>query len=441
MSAASFIQRGDGSLSLRIPGTAWRASGQRAAAAMAEKGTRIRGEEVQDWLIEDMREDGAWVLVSGPAFNGQSLVEALDAGLGKREALKRLAIVAKALRVLSRKGILPGRLFEEGILSAADGELLILPTALTASACAAHNPDAFLGFDSDPELAAAGLIRAMLRRICSHDKAEAPKDLALALIEPSLDAALAELADKSGKAGPASLGQWCDALEASQTRGFFRTVDEAEAKAAALKLQAAILALNKKEARTRFMKRRGGLLTGLALALGAALAIGLLSRSSPGPDYSGLDAPELILAYYGALDSLDMMGLEACVTGSAGKDDRNFVGNLTVIRKMRQAYGDADGFKNAKDWLEKGSPALLEGELVHGISGLSIRELATASASSASAGTDNASERHFEARYIIWSSFSAEESYRVIKNDRIDTLSLKKGKQGWKIVRIERISQ
>jgi hypothetical protein len=441
MSTVSFIARDDERLSLRIPGAAWKASGQRAAAAMAEKGTLIKNDAVRDWSIDAMREEGAWVLVSGPPFNGRSLKEALSSGLGKSAALKLLASLAFALRLLAREGRLPERIYEEGILFAADGELLILPMALTASACASQKPDAFLAFDSDPELAAASLIRSMLRNVCAQGRGEAPPALPLALLEPSLDGALAALADRGGKGAAPRIGEYCAAFDEASKRGFFRTLGDDEAKAAERTLQAALASIKKKEARTRFMKRRGGLISGIAIGMAALLAIGLLSRASPGPDYSRLDAPDLALAYYSALDRLDMMGLEACVTGSAGKDDRNFVGNLTVISKMRQAYADSDDFTNAKDWLAQGSPPIGEGQVVYGISGLSIRELGPGSLPADPAGTGGArsSDRSFEARYTIWSSYGTEESMRVEKNERIDTLSLRAGKQGWKIFRIERI--
>jgi hypothetical protein len=444
MSTVSFIARDDERLSLRIPGAAWKASGQRAAAAMAEKGMLIKNDAVRDWSIDAMREEGAWVLVSGPPFNGRSLKEALSSGLGKSAALKLLASLACALRLLAREGRLPERLYEEGILFAPDGELLILPTALTASACASQKPDAFLAFDSDPELAAASLIRSMLRHVCAQGRGEAPLGLPLALLEPSLDGALAALADRGDKGAAPRIGDYCAAFDEASKRGFFRTLGDDEAEAAERTLQAALVSINKKEARTRFMKRRGGLISGIAIGMAALLAIGLLSRTSPGPDYSRLDAPDLALAYYSALDGLDMMGLEACVTGSAGKDDRNFVGNLTVISKMRQAYAASDDFTNAKDWLAQGSPPIGEGQVVYGISGLSIRELGPGSVPADPAGTGGpggarSSDRIFEARYTIWSSYGTEESMRVEKNERIDTLSLRAGKQGWKIFRIERI--
>ncbi len=437
MSTASFIARSDDRLSLRIPASSWKASGRRAAAAMAEKGAIVMRGAVRDWAVGDMREEGSWVLASGPAFQGLSLEEALASGYGKPEALKLLASLASALRLLSGLGRLPERIYEEGILFAPDGGLLILPMGLSASACSARNPDAFLAFGGGPESGASALMAAMLRRVCAQGKEEAPPGIALALLEPSLDHGLAALADRGGKGAAASIDEYCAAFEAAQARGFFHSLSEAEASATALKLQSALVALKKKETRSRFFKRRGGLLTGIAIGMAAILALGLLSLSSPGPDYSGLDAPELVAAYYGALDGLDMMGLEACVSGSAGKDDRNFVANLTVIRKMRQAYGDADLFVNAKDWLSRGSPPLGEGAVVYGISGLAIREAPGGTATESAAEPD---ERGFEARYAIWSSYGADEGYRVAQNERIDTLSLRRGRRGWKIVRIERIS-
>jgi len=114
------------------------------------------------------------------------------------------------------------------------------------------------------------------------------------------------------------------------------------------------------------------------------------------------------------------------------------VANLSVIRKMRQAYGDADLFINAKDWLGQGSPALGEGAVVFGISELSIRE---APESAAAARPTEPNESVYEARYAIWSSYGADDGFRIAKNERIDTLSLRRGKRGWKIVRIERISR
>jgi hypothetical protein len=443
MSTVSFIARDDERLSLRIPGAAWKASGQRAAAAMAEKGLLIKNEAVRDWSIDAMREEGAWILVSGPPFNGRSLKEAVASGLGKSAALSQLASLACALRLLASAGRLPERLYEEGILFAADGGLLILPMALTASACAAQKPDAFLAFDSDPELAAASLLRSMLRHVCAQGRGDAHPALPLALLEPSLDGSLAALADRRSKDAAPRIDEYCAAFAAASKSGFFHTLDDDEAKAADQKLQAALLSLKRKDARARFMKRRGGLLSGIAIGMAALLALGLLSRSAPGPDYSLLDAPDLVLAYYGALDGLDMMGLEACVTGSAGKDDRNFVASLSVIGKMRQAYSDTGDFINAKDWLAQGSPAIKDGEAVYGISDLTVRELESGSGQASPVAPDGSTSRArlFEARYTIWSSYGAEQAILVEKNERIDTLSLKAGKRGWKIFSIERIKR
>ncbi|MDZ7581152.1 MAG: hypothetical protein U5R30_11120 [Deltaproteobacteria bacterium] len=93
----------------------------------------------------------------------------------------------------------------------------------------------------------------------------------------------------------------------------------------------------KKLTRRRFIARRGSLLTGLAITAIVIAGIAIFDRPPPGPDLSELGPEAIVLAYYQAIDKLDMETMEACQTGKAskaGKDDRSLVTNLTVVMKM-----------------------------------------------------------------------------------------------------------
>lgn len=131
---------------------------------------------------------------------------------------------------------------------------------------------------------------------------------------------------------------------------------------------------------------------------------------------------------------MDLATLDACLEGKAGKDDRSLITNLTVVMKMRQAYSQDAAYIHAQDWVAAGSPALVEGTMLYGITGLEIVPLVLPSSDQPAPGE----EKSFEARYTLWTTESNEERIQGIPTRRIDRLVLAEGRKGWKIIAIER---
>jgi len=90
----------------------------------------------------------------------------------------------------------------------------------------------------------------------------------------------------------------------------------------------------------RFVARNTALL--LAALAGVVIAVfivySIISSRALLPTTAGMEPIQVIESYYHAFGELDHQMMEACVTGSAGKNDINMVVNLFVMNKTRQAY-------------------------------------------------------------------------------------------------------
>jgi hypothetical protein len=454
--------REPGRLGIRIPRSAWKAAGHSASVAMRQQGTLVSKGRLSDWLADDLRQVDNEVVCYGPGFDGLSLEELLHADLSEFTKIQRLALAAKALSSLDHETSLPVGIQSAGILVSTDGEVLVLPPALVSRAAAKAQGGKGLPPEANPAMAASMMLAGILRRIylpevsgitgasenrsssskaSDYDRRKGDPFVPLGLIAPHLDSSLAGLADRAmdQNTGSPSMDDWVKAFDSAAKNKFCRELSSDELAGFELQRKATETRVARKLAFRHFMIKRGGLLTGLAIAVIVIAGIAIFDRPPPGPDLSGLGPEAIVQAYYEGIDALDLALLEACLEGKAGKDDKSLVTNLTVVMKMRQAYSPDDLSIRAEDWVAEGSPGLAAGSLMFGITGLEIRSLALAPAGQA-AGNQPAksTESHFEARYTLWTTESNEELVRGIPAHRKDRLTLAEGKKGWKIIAIER---
>jgi len=171
---------------------------------------------------------------------------------------------------------------------------------------------------------------------------------------------------------------------------------------------------------------------------------GMVRRQMELPTTKGMNAVEVVQAYYGAIGELNSELMEACVTGRAGRDDINMVVNFFVVTRVRQGYEMRDAYMSAQRWVDAGRPVTYD--TIFGITDLSIVVL--------SAGETDAS---LEANYILWipGEYAIDDSDEVnsspdpdvyvpippegtVTRDRL-TLVFEKGQ--WRITAIERTTR
>jgi hypothetical protein len=471
-------------LGIRLPRARFKASGHVGAAALRETGLFVDSPGIADWVPGDMREVGEHIIVSGPGFDGHSIQTISTPGSEPVSALHSLHAAARGLRDLAAAGLLPQRLRPEGILVSSAGAVLVLPANMIDKACQPYGPapDSIaillaqairrlfqpagaatagdsMGSAGDSmgsagdSAAGAGLGTTTTKpaRPAAPDTApERVPQAPLALVVPHLDPELAAAADRL-----ADLDGWCNAFVAAASRGFIRTIAEDEQRAIASKRKAVETTLNRQAARRRFWRKRGGILSGMGIAIIVIAAIAIFDRREPGPDLSNLEPPELVAAYYQAVDSLDMELLSAAASRQAARSDDGMIANLTVLSKMRQAYETRNPLVQASEWLAAGAPPLEPGTMLFGISDLVIQATTSDSADAKSADAKSAdggavdsggatvrgaadTALHYEASYSLWTTGHVDDTPVITRSSRIDRLVLRRGKDGWQIVDLQR---
>ena len=189
--------------------------------------------------------------------------------------------------------------------------------------------------------------------------------------------------------------------------------------------------------RRRFMSRNAAI---ICISLAAVIALTLFTRGiihsrAELPATKGMDPVEVVETYYSAFDNLDHALMTACVTGKAGRGDIEMAVNLFVIGRVRQAYESQNLVFPAREWIEAGCP--VTEKIVFGITDLFIKAL-----------PEDKEKANFEADYIIWIPGTREAPDEEENASRLplglvskDTLSLVFQKGVWRIAEIKRESR
>jgi hypothetical protein len=481
-----FDKGGEGKLALRFPSGSLKGSGAALSAAMSEEGFLVRpgagGEAgagsgaVESWRFDGLAQEGGEALLVGPPFDGASLDEAR----GLEEGMAALLAVARALSALAAAGKLPRGIRSPGILlsaaaagaqtagGAAAEAILVLPPSAVAKAVASQPPEALSAavarlvspHAKDAEADASFLLAQAAYRFATgrgaYEREAAEKGgmaavrrcaASAALAAPRLDPALAALIDAAlDEPGKVGLDAWIAALESARAAGWTRVLSpDAEAEIVRRRVQAEADA-SRRRRREEFLRKRGGLLAGAAIALvllGFVVAdIARAERSKP--DYSALPPGEVVARYYAAIDGLDIESLEACGRKDAIKADRDMVTNLYVLVKTRMAYEGKSPLIPANRWVASGKEGLKEGDFLYGIVGLDIAEEGASPGAQESPGGAEAAT--FRVVYSLWtlertdppSGEPSEVRSEPCEDRRIDIVRLTRSKKGWRIEGIER---
>jgi hypothetical protein len=455
---------GERKLALGFPAGSFKGAGSALADGLREEGRLVSLGSSTPWRFESIHQDESGAYLVGPDFEGPSLDEAFASASSPDVFLERLLSLSKALSLLVAEDSLPRGLISPGILLSPPGEdscaTLLLPPNTAAKALVSRGPEAradalarLISPRSDcPEADASFLLaqaayRALAgqgayQREAADASAVSPSrryTISTALVSPRLDGALSSLIDTAlddPKSVP--LDSWIAALEAARAAGWFRAIDPDEEASLRRQREAVEAEAEKRRRRSEFLRKKGGILIGVAIGLAAVgIFAGSMIRSQKDkPDYSWLSPRELVQRYYLSLEDLDLDSLEACSVKKAVESDWNYVMNITVLSKTRMAYEGKSPVLRAGDWVAEGKPQLTQNELLYGVAGLSISEESSAS-----------DKARLRASYSFWSLDRVDDpsgdpaKARQVPTEekRIDELSLARDKQGgWKIVAMDR---
>lgn len=455
---------GERKLALRFPASAIKGAGAALAAAMNEEGWLIAGPAAATgpsaaWRFESIAQEGDGAFLLGPdpfpSEFGQE-ISSLDDAKDMERGLTRLLASAKAFSALRAEGRLPRGIVSSCLLFG-EASILLLPPRAVARALSAGGQKARSvavarlassrsdGPESDVSflLAQAAYRFATGRLAYEAESAEpggvvgaGPSSAPAVLAAPRLDRGLAALVDEA-LADPrgASLERWTAVLESARESGWTRELPPAEEAELARRREEGEALARSRRRRADFLRKRGGLLVGAAVAIVALALVGgdILRAQRDKPDYSWLDPRELVQRYYLSIDSLDLESLEACADSKASKADRDMLANLVVVTKTRTAYEGKSPLVQAIDWVAAGKPDLAPTDFLYGIVGLAISDEASVDSNRAV----------FRAEYSLWSldrPDSAPIGSASVPTEarRIDTLTVERGKRGWLITGLDR---
>jgi hypothetical protein len=386
------------------------------------------GKRFEEWkasgVIERRGPDGrASMVIWGPAFAGERLDLLIEDDARRDEALRAVCFWIETRLSLGDDDLScrPG-----GVLASPGGAMLFPPERLTARCLQAEGDAVWLGKNESyihPDLqgkdAASFTAAAMLYRIFSgtrpfsgdtgellHQNIREGVFLPANLAAPGLDEQTAALINAALGGGEKGGGRpdplmfrdcLAPATKAASTGGraaFFHPLTETDQ--ANINTEAARFWKKKNAAvhTRRFIIRNTALIVGAAIAIIAALLIAhsIAEGQASLPSTSGMDAIQVVHAYYDAFGILDHQMMEAAAIGKAGKGDIDMVTSFFVISRVRQAYEyTTPPVIPAQEWRDSGG--LPSNAPVFGVSDLNITNIS---------GNEAAGEIRCRVSYILW---------------------------------------
>ncbi|MDC7223187.1 MAG: hypothetical protein PQJ60_05555, partial [Spirochaetales bacterium] len=128
--------------------------------------------------------------------------------------------------------------------------------------------------------------------------------------------------------------------------------------------------------------------TAIALAFILALWLGgsFIKNYTEPPYTDGMTPREVVETFYEGINGLDIIAIDGTTDKKAGKFISDQVSTIYVITKNKQAYSPG-GTLSPEDWEAQGFPPLESGEIVYGISDLTI---------------EDRGNNIFQASYLVW---------------------------------------
>ena len=443
--------------------------------------------KTEKWQPGGVLERSGTMLVWGPFFPGESLLEILDDPDRRDEALDAIRFWLKA-RMSMEESPYPGpagAIVVTGKTAPGTkypiGTILFPPARLLRRILDAEGDAAVLdaarfvhpGLEGSGELSFSS--GAMLYRVfcgappfTGNNRDELADDIREAvfipprLAAPGLNPEMAELISRSmgrvpqkgeadSRSPPEQIGSAIGPPLSRAVSSWLTPLKDEELLKIRIDLEQHRKKSGLKVKTRRFVRRNTAIIAAVLLAIivSALIARGQIKRQADLPSTRGMEPAEVAMAYYGAFGDLDHTLMDACVSGKAGKGDIETVVNLYVISRMRQAYEmDLTAFMPAQKWIDAGRPP---GDMtVFGVTDLRLNVLSM---------DREGGKAEVKADYTLWvpgAFFGGDENDEAVQLppgtadavplppkgiERRDTLALAFQKGMWRITEIERESK
>lgn len=138
-----------------------------------------------------------------------------------------------------------------------------------------------------------------------------------------------------------------------------------------------LLKLSKKAKRSAFLRKKGTLLTVIAVATIIIIAIAwyYIGLAIAPPKTAGSSKDEIVRYYYNALNELNVSALEDSLASGCKSPDSQVVISLYVTTRTRQAYERVNALVNPQEWLDQGQPAIVQNGIIYGVTNIEIEDI------------------------------------------------------------------
>ncbi len=172
--------------------------------------------------------------------------------------------------------------------------------------------------------------------------------------------------------------------------------------------------------RLHFKRNRGRYIVGALLCIGVLYAaFSLIRQALEPPPTAGLEARQVVEAYYRAWNNLDHETMTAFTERRVGRNRLREVTHLFVVARVRQAYERRVTVARPEEWLEAGEPADV---MPYGLTEITIAETSRSD-----------EEVRFSVSYRFWNNVVEDDRPRVITLDREETVVLRRMEDAWTI--------
>ena len=405
-----------------------------------------------EWRFTGLTRVKGEAYLLGPPEKGRSLAEVLR--LPAKDALPHLLRLARALALLTERGIPPFRFQSEAVILLDDGRVLFLPPNLMALMRASRPLDYRLEayeainhpyVDGQPGLSytlAVLAYRVLTGEFPFYAESEdgirnQVRKLRVTpphLVRPEVRQDASDLVVRGlTRAGSVSVAQWIEAMEDWHRSGITREIRDEERQEILTRAREHRQKAERNLRSTVFFERNGRLVLIVAAAvIATGFVTGSILRNALAPRSTrGFTPLEVVEAFYTSIGKMDHDTMEDSVIDGAGKGEINEAVNLFVISRQTLAYEGKTYVVNAAEWVAGGRPALDPPSFVHGVADLQITR------------EKDEPEPIFLVEYARYARVFEDqemESVRPINGRRItDRAYLRRDKEDWVIYRIERV--
>lgn len=227
----------------------------------------------------------------------------------------------------------------------------------------------------------------------------------------------------------AGLAEFAKALRSAATGGIRPPAPEAELASRIQAAEARLVAKEKRKGSRAFRKRNRTrfIIAGAAIAAVAVFVGSLLFKESRFALLPSLAPDKVALAYYEALDAMDMEMMRRVSLPGAVDADVRLVEAIWPASRGAIAYGGKLAFLGAKDWIALKRPP--QAGMVFGVHDLQLKPKRVGKA-------DYIFDAEYD--YVVTDTGNMAKPKSINEYARADELWLKKTDAGWKIYRIRR---